>query len=88
MRVAVDEASEEGEPEDFEVEGQAPVADVEEVVLEALAQARVASVAVDLGPAGHAGLDMLAEHVAPPVFAELGDEFGAFWAGADEAHVA
>src|SRR5690242_15183579 len=57
VRVAVDEAPEHREPQDAEIEPQRPVADVEEVVLEALFEAGVAAEAVDLGPAGHAGLD-------------------------------
>ena len=48
MRVRVDKPAEDGEPEDFEVEGEGPVFDVEGVVLDAFAEGGVAAVAVDL----------------------------------------
>src|SRR5690606_6579651 len=86
--VAVDEAAENGEQQDADIEPERPVFDIEEVVLEPFAEGCVASEAVDLGPTGHTGLDVLSEHVAAPVFAEALDEFGALGAGADEGHVA
>ena len=77
-----------GHPEDAEVEPGGPVGDVVEVVLDALAKRGVAAPAVDLGPAGNAGLHAMAGHVIGNGLAELLDEHGAFRARADQAHVA
>src|SRR6202023_3803110 len=65
-----------GEPEDLEVEGQGPVLDVVEVVLDALLDRGVAAPAVHLRPAGDAGLDAVAEHVARDLVLELAHEAG------------
>jgi hypothetical protein len=78
--------------DDHEVQGQAPVAHVVEVVLytggHLLHGFGLAPVAVDLGPAGDAGLDLVAQHVAGDELAVelvVGDGVGA---GADDAHAA
>ena len=70
--------------QDPDIEPDGPVSDVEEVVLEAFAEAGVASEAVDLGPACHPGLDMLAEDIAPLAISETLDEFGTLGPGSDE----
>ena len=77
-----------GHPENAEVEPWRPVRDVVEVVLHALAERGVAAPAVDLGPAGDAGLHAMAGHVIGDGLAELLDEHGTFRARADQAHVA
>jgi hypothetical protein len=81
-------AVEEGLDEDLEIEGERPVFEVVEIVLDAVLDGGVAAEAVDLGPAGHAGAGDVAGHVVADVVLELLDEVGAFGAGADEGHVA
>src|SRR4030095_16861659 len=60
--------------EDLQVEEQRPALDVVEVVLDPLFERRVAAPAVHLRPARHAGLHLVAQHVAgnapPEVLAE------------------
>src|SRR5512139_3031860 len=83
----VDEAVPEGHEEDLEVEGERPVLDVEDVVLDALLDRGVAAPAVDLRPAGEAALDLVAQHVARDALAELVDEDRPLRARPDEAHL-
>src|SRR5690606_26265087 len=90
--VFVEEAFEDGEENDFQVQPEGPAADVVEVVFDAFLHlvegVGFAAPAVDLGPAGDAGLDLVAEHVAADELAVLlivGDGVGA---GADDGHVA
>jgi hypothetical protein len=78
----------EGEEHDVDVEHGGPVFDVVEVVFDAVYQAGVATESVHLGPAGDAGADFVAGVVMGDLVFELGDEFGAFGAGAYQAHVA
>ena len=54
VRIWMNETLENREPENANVEHDRPVADVEEIVLNAFAEAGVAPQPVDLGPAGHA----------------------------------
>ena len=63
-----------GQPHDLEVEPQRPVLDVVEVVLDALLDRGVAAPAVDLRPAGEAGLHLVAQHVLRDPLLELLDE--------------
>jgi len=79
-------ALEEGHEHDLEVEEEAPIFHVPEVVFDAFGEVGVTAQAVDLGPAGHAGFGMVAGVVVGDVVFEVLDEFGAFGAGADEAH--
>src|SRR5262245_50016268 len=88
VRIPVDEAPEQGQPQDPHVEPQRPVAHVEEIVLEPLPQARGAAQAVHLGQAGHPRLHMLPQHVPAPVLAEPRDELRTLRAGADQGHLA
>src|SRR5438128_1960017 len=53
-----------GMHEDLQVEADRPPRGVVGVVLDALLDRRVAAPAVDLRPAGDAGLDLVAQHVA------------------------
>lgn len=78
----------EGEEEDLQVEPGAPGFDVIDVVLDAAHEVGVASQAVDLGPAGHAGFDEVAREVVRNLAGEAVGVVGAFGARADEAHVA
>src|SRR5437899_1453915 len=78
----------EGLQEDFQVEGERPALDVVEVVLEALLERGVAPPPVDLGPPGHAGLDLVAEHVPGQLAPKLLHEHGPLRARADQAHLA
>src|SRR5205814_6714334 len=87
IRVAVTEAVPEGQDQDLEVEGQAPVFDVVEVALDPLVDRRVAPPAVDLRPAGDPRLDLVTEHVAGHPAAELLDEARALGARPDQAHL-
>src|SRR4029453_3092023 len=52
VRVRMHKPAEQRQPENPQIEQQTPVADVEQVVLQALLEAGVAAQAVDLGPAG------------------------------------
>ncbi len=72
----------------MEVEPDAPVFDVVDVVLDAGGEVGVAAEAVDLRPAGHAGFDEVAREVVRDLAGELVDVIGALGARADEAHVA
>ena len=62
IRVPMKQPAEERHPHNPEVEPRGPVGDVVEVVLHALPQGRVPAPAVDLGPAGDAGLVDSAEN--------------------------
>src|SRR5688572_33478231 len=59
----LEEAADDGEPHDFQVEGDRPVLKVIQVVFDPFFERRVAAPAVDHRPAGDAGLDLVAEHV-------------------------
>ena len=65
-----------------------PVLDVVEVVLDALLERRVAAPAVDLRPAGDAGLHLVAQHVLRDPVLELLDEERPLGPRADDRHVA
>ena len=65
-----------------------PVLDVVEVVLDALLERGVAAPAVDLRPAGDAGLHLVAQHVLRNAVLELLDEERPLRPRADERHVA
>src|SRR4051812_41269174 len=56
------EAAHQRQPHDLDVERDRPVLDVVEIVLDPLLERRVAAPAVDLGPAGDPGLDLVAQH--------------------------
>src|SRR2546427_5754822 len=86
--IAMKQSAKDRHPEDVQIEPGGPVRDVVKVVLDALAERSVAAPAVDLGPAGDAGLDAVASHVVRNGLAELVDEEGALRPGADQAHVA
>ncbi len=72
----------------MEVEPDAPVFDVVDVVLDAGGEVGVAAETVDLGPAGHAGFDEMARKVVRDFAGELVNVVGAFGARTDETHVA
>src|SRR5690242_15523891 len=72
--VLVEEALHDRQPHDLQVERDRPVLDVVEVVLDALLDRGVAAPAVDLRPAGQAGLDLVAQHVLRHPLLELLDE--------------
>src|SRR5688572_20579264 len=80
--------TEEGQQHDLEIEQEVPIFDVVEVAADARVEIGVAAVAVDLGPAGDARLDVVARVVVGDLLLEVADEFGALGARADEAHVA
>src|SRR2546421_12479511 len=69
----VEKASDDRQPHDLEIEPHRPVLDVIEVVLDALLERRVTAPAVDLRPAGHAGLHLVAQHVLRDAVLELLD---------------
>src|SRR5512140_2755885 len=87
IRVLVDAAVPDGEPDDLQVERQRPVLDVVDIVLDPLLDRGVAAPAVDLGPAGEAALDLVAQHVARDLFTELVDEDRPLRPRADETHL-
>lgn len=74
IRVRVHETPPDGQPEDFDIQGQGPVLNVIEVVahtlLHLLHRVRLPSPAVDLGPARDAGFDLEAPHVSRQELAE------------------
>src|SRR5437868_3639840 len=74
--------------QDLDVGAEGPVVDVVVVEAGAVLDGGVAAEAVDLGPAGDADRDPVAEFVGRGRLGELLHEVGAFGAGADEAHVA
>src|SRR5688572_20891285 len=78
----------EGQEHNLHIEPDAPVFDVVNVVLGAVAEICVAPQAVDLGPAGHAGLHEMTGQIMRDVGGESVDVVGAFGAGADQAHFA
>src|SRR5215470_1076563 len=86
IRVAVDEAREDGHGDDAEIEEQAPVLEVVEVVLDALVDGGVAAPTVDLGPAGDADAQAVTVVVAADFLKEALDEMRAFGARADQAN--
>lgn len=82
------ESQKRGQADDFQIEGKRPVLDVVEIVFDASLEIGVAAPAVDLCPAGDAGLDQVLLHIAGDLVLELGDEHGPFRAWADDGHVA
>lgn len=72
----------------MEIEPDAPILDVIDVVLDAGGEVGVAAETVHLRPAGHAGFDEVARKVVRDFAGELVDVVGAFGSRADEAHVA
>src|SRR5689334_21449044 len=68
------EASDDGEPHDFQIEADRPVFDVVGIVLDALFERCVAAPAVDLCPAGDSGFHLVAQHVLRDPVLELLDE--------------
>src|SRR5438128_338352 len=87
VRMLLAEAAEEGQDQDLHVEQQRPVLDVVQVVLDPLLDRRVAAPAVDLGPAGDAALDPVAQHVLRDALLELLDEGRPLGARPHQAHV-
>lgn len=79
--------AEEGFDDDFDVEAEGPVLEIEEVVGDSFLDTGVAPEAVHLGPARDAGFVEMAPHVAFDLVLELFDIMGAFGARADNAHV-
>lgn len=73
--------------EDEDVQPEAPVFDVPDVVLDTLLDAGVAAQAVHLGPAGDAGAHLLADEVEGDLLLEVAHMVGDLGAGADQAHV-
>src|SRR5262249_36233186 len=71
-------------PEDPEVEGERPVLDVVEVVLDPLGEARVSAPGVHLGPARDAGPYAVTQHVLRELLLELADELGPLRPRADQ----
>ena len=72
----------------MQIEPGVPVRDVVEVVLDAFTQGCVAAPAVDLRPAGDAGLDTVAGRVVGNGLAEAVNEHRPLRPRADQAHVA
>ena len=81
-------AAGDGAPEDLYVQADAPVVDVPQVQLDAFFHVGVAAVAVDLGPAGDAGADLLADQVAGDLLLQVLHMVGNLRPGAYQAHLA
>src|SRR5436309_1805451 len=88
VRARVAEHAGEGQQDDLDVERYRPVPDVVEVVLDAAVERRVAAQSVHLRPAGDAGLDVVAQHVAGHRGAKLVHVDRALGPGAHQAHLA
>ena len=84
----MEESTQHGEPENFEVEGDGPVLNVIQVVLNPLLDRCVTAPTVDLGPTGHAGLYLVPEHVLWNALLELFHKEGAFRPRTYQRHVA
>src|SRR5689334_21672905 len=76
------------QPHDLDIESNRPVLDVIQIVLDSLLERRIAAPAVDLGPAGDAGLDLVAQHVLRDAVLELLDEERPLRSRSDDRHVA
>src|SRR5436190_18121258 len=63
LGIALEEASHECEPHDFEIERHRPVLDVIQVVLDPLFERRIAAPPIDLRPSRDARLHFVAKHV-------------------------
>src|SRR5260370_12616458 len=74
VSVLAEEAAPDRPDQDLQVEPKRPALDVVEVVLDALLERRVPAPTVDLRPAGHARLDLVAQHVSRYLASELVDE--------------
>src|SRR5215471_6477485 len=85
--VAVEEDAADCHGDDLEVEPERPPLDVLDVVLDARLQRGVAAEPVHLRPPRHAGLDLVAEHVAGHGLAEAIDEHGALGPRPHHAHL-
>ena len=73
---------------DLQVEADAPVAEVVKIVLNAFGDGSVAAEAVDLGPSGDSGFDIVAGIVGLKFFGKFAHEEWAFRTWADHTHVA
>src|SRR5205085_11934851 len=88
QRLSLENAAEECHPHDFQIERHGPVLDVVQVELDPFFEGRVAAPSVHLGPAGNAGLYLVAKHVLREAMLELVDEERPLGPRADNRHVA
>src|SRR4029079_12976654 len=88
VSVAVEQEAEERSDKNLDVKPDGPIFNIPEIILGALVNGGVAAQAIDLGPAGEAGLFVVAVHVARHQAAKLLDEGGLLRAGAHQAHIA
>src|SRR5258708_4919561 len=73
--------------QDLQIERHRPVLDVIDIVFDPVLERRVTAQAVDLGPAGHAGLHTMPVQVFGNELLEPCDIEWAFGAGSGEHHV-
>ena len=71
----------------MDIKPDRPVPNIEQIVLEAFAQAGVTTQAVDLCPPGHPRLHLLTEHVPASILTKTVDQFWALWARPYECHI-
>ncbi len=76
-----------GHEKDPKIEGDGPVLDVVEIVLDPLFQGGIASPAIDLSPPRQTCLDLVAEHVIGNVVFKFLDQLGPFRPRSDETHL-
>src|SRR4249919_3660943 len=86
--MTVEKTLHKGQPHDLHIEGDRPILDVVEVVLDALLERGIATPAVHLGPARKAGAHLVAQHVLRYPLLELIDEERPLRTRTDERHVA
>jgi hypothetical protein len=77
-----------GANDDAEIEQQAPVLQIIEVVFYALLNRSVAAPAVDLRPAGYADLEIMPSTISGNFYGELFNEVRTLWARPNYAHIA
>ena len=80
--------SKECEHHGLEIEKQAPVLDVIEVISDSFCQVRVATKTVHLCPTGDARFHRVPRVVVRNRVLEIANEFRAFWPRPDKAHFA
>ena len=83
----MNDAAEDGHPEDVQIEPGCPVRDVIEIVLDSFAKRCVTAPAMDLGPSGDPRFDPVPGHVVRNRLAELLREYRPFGPWPNEAHI-
>ena len=81
VRIFVDKAVSYCAEHDLEVEGHAPVFNIVDIVVDSLTYGSISAGAVDLGPAGKTGTNLMLYHVTGYLFLKLFHKLGALGSG-------